>query len=79
MSKVWVKTQGEYEDYGICGNYVFGSMEAVNVDKMQYEHEATQFVQNCLKIVQERLIKTEAEKLPIRLSLKDMEAKLKRR
>lgn len=77
MSKVWVKTQGEYEDYSICGFYVFGSIEAVNADKMQYEHEATQFVQYCLDSVQEKLNKKEAEKLPVLLSLKDMEAKLK--
>lgn len=77
MSKVWVKTQGRYDEYSICGFYVFGSIEAVNADKMQYEHEATQFVQYLLETAKIKLAKIEAERVPIRQSLNDIQAKLK--
>lgn len=43
MSKVWVKTQGQYDTY-IFKDGVFGDIEAVNQDKMQYCEEAKKYI-----------------------------------
>ncbi len=43
MSKVWIKTQGQYDTY-IFKEGVFGDVEAVKQDKMQYCEEAKKYI-----------------------------------
>lgn len=70
---VWLKRwkEGEWDDSpAVCK--IFGSIEAVNKDKMTYADKAHDYIQGLLTQELERKDKLENEKLPLRSSLDDV-------
>lgn len=67
---VWLKRwrEGTWDDSPTVCN-IFGSIEAVNRDKMTYADKAHNYIQGLLTQELERKDKLESDKLPFRLSL----------
>ncbi len=70
---VWLKRwkEDEWNDTPAVCN-IFGSIKAVNRDKMTYADKAHNYIQRLLTQELERKDKLESEKLPFRLSLEDV-------
>lgn len=73
MNKVYVKTQGIFENAYVLK--VFGSLESVNQDKLEYFPKAKEYIQKKLNSIIESIIKKLQFKTQLILNLEEAKVK----